>query len=168
MRGFDDLVRSLAPDHPDYAGRYGGGVRRRDGAYHQGTVWGWLHGPYMEAVLRFGGAEFQPADSTDPGVMLFTSGDEMVIAAVKALEATISSSKADLALAVASHEKAEQDLDRAEELSGTSPLGKPHWFAPASSSVEKIRFCTKPFGVSGLGFSASSAVQLTSAAGDLR
>jgi predicted glycogen debranching enzyme len=45
-------LRSLAPDHPDYAGRYGGGVRQRDGAYHQGTVWGWLIGPFVDAHLR--------------------------------------------------------------------------------------------------------------------
>jgi glycogen debranching enzyme len=45
-------LRSLAPDHPQYHGRYGGGVLERDGAYHQGTVWGWLLGPFALAHLR--------------------------------------------------------------------------------------------------------------------
>ncbi len=42
-------LRSLAPNHPDYAGRYTGDRYARDGAYHQGTVWGWLIGPFVEA-----------------------------------------------------------------------------------------------------------------------
>ncbi len=45
-------LRSLAPDHPDYLGRYGGDRRARDAAYHQGTVWGWLIGPFAGAHLR--------------------------------------------------------------------------------------------------------------------
>jgi predicted glycogen debranching enzyme len=45
-------LRSLAPDHPDYIGHYGGPVRQRDGAYHQGTVWAWLIGPFVDAHLR--------------------------------------------------------------------------------------------------------------------
>ncbi len=45
-------LRSLAPAHPDYKGRYGGGPWERDGAYHQGTVWGWLLGPFTLAHLR--------------------------------------------------------------------------------------------------------------------
>ena len=45
-------LRSLAPDDPRYIGRYEGGVRERDGAYHQGTVWPWLIGPFVEAWLR--------------------------------------------------------------------------------------------------------------------
>lgn len=50
-------LRSLSPDHPAYQGRYGGDQRRRDGAYHQGTVWAWLLGPYAEAYYRvFGDA----------------------------------------------------------------------------------------------------------------
>jgi glycogen debranching enzyme len=48
-------LRSLAPDHPDHRPTYGGDPRSRDGAYHQGTVWGWLLGPYLTALLRFGG-----------------------------------------------------------------------------------------------------------------
>jgi predicted glycogen debranching enzyme len=45
-------LRSLAPGHPQYKGRYGGGPWERDGAYHQGTVWGWLLGPFALAHLR--------------------------------------------------------------------------------------------------------------------
>lgn len=45
-------LRSLAPGQADYQGRYAGGPRERDGAYHQGTVWGWLLGPFVLAHLR--------------------------------------------------------------------------------------------------------------------
>jgi predicted glycogen debranching enzyme len=49
-------LRSLAPGEPGYAPRYAGGVRERDGAYHQGTVWPWLLGPFVEAWVRVRGA----------------------------------------------------------------------------------------------------------------
>jgi predicted glycogen debranching enzyme len=45
-------LRSLAPFEPGYEGHYGGGRRERDGSYHQGTVWGWLIGPFVLAHLR--------------------------------------------------------------------------------------------------------------------
>lgn len=45
-------LRSLSPEHPDYVGIYGGSRVARDGAYHQGTTWGWLMGPYVAAHLR--------------------------------------------------------------------------------------------------------------------
>ncbi|MGF1514237.1 MAG: amylo-alpha-1,6-glucosidase [Elainellaceae cyanobacterium] len=45
-------LRSLAPSHPDYVGTYGGDRHQRDGAYHQGTVWGWLMGPFVQAHLK--------------------------------------------------------------------------------------------------------------------
>ena len=45
-------LRSLAAAEPAYVGSYGGSIRRRDGAYHQGTVWSWLIGPYAAAHLR--------------------------------------------------------------------------------------------------------------------
>ncbi len=45
-------LRSLAPGHPPYRGGYGGGPWERDGAYHQGTVWGWLLGPFALAHFR--------------------------------------------------------------------------------------------------------------------
>ncbi|MBA3231522.1 MAG: glycogen debranching enzyme family protein [Acidobacteria bacterium] len=44
-------LRSLAPGHPDYKPRYYGDLRSRDAAYHQGTVWGWLIGPFVDAWL---------------------------------------------------------------------------------------------------------------------
>jgi predicted glycogen debranching enzyme len=48
-------LRSLAPGEAGYTGRYQGGVRERDGAYHQGTVWPWLLGPFVEAWVRVRG-----------------------------------------------------------------------------------------------------------------
>ena len=45
-------LRSLAPGHPDYKPRYDGDLRARDAAYHQGTVWGWLIGPFVDAWLQ--------------------------------------------------------------------------------------------------------------------
>ena len=50
-------LRTLAPDDPRYRGRYEGGPAERDGAYHQGTVWPWLLGPYLTAQIRFNGDE---------------------------------------------------------------------------------------------------------------
>ena len=51
--------RTLAPEHPDYAGRCTGGIRQRDGAYHRGTVWPWLHGAFVEAWLSVNGDDEQ-------------------------------------------------------------------------------------------------------------
>jgi 4-alpha-glucanotransferase len=48
-------LRSLAPDAAGYHGTYLGDVRSRDSAYHEGTVWGWLIGPYVEAYHRVTG-----------------------------------------------------------------------------------------------------------------
>jgi predicted glycogen debranching enzyme len=45
-------IRSLAPGHPAYQSRYFGDVRARDVAYHQGTVWPWLIGPFVDAWSR--------------------------------------------------------------------------------------------------------------------
>ena len=45
-------LRTLAPDHPDYKATYDGDLRSRDAAYHQGTVWPWLLGPFVDAWLR--------------------------------------------------------------------------------------------------------------------
>ena len=45
-------LRSLAPDHPDYHGTYHGDLRTRDAAYHQGTVWAWLIGPFIDAWYK--------------------------------------------------------------------------------------------------------------------
>jgi glycogen debranching enzyme len=48
-------LRSLAPDDPAYVPQYRGGIRERDAAYHQGTVWPWLIGPFVEAWVRVRG-----------------------------------------------------------------------------------------------------------------
>jgi glycogen debranching enzyme len=48
-------LRSLAPGDSAYMSRYHGGVRERDGAYHQGTVWPWLIGAFVEAWVRVHG-----------------------------------------------------------------------------------------------------------------
>ncbi len=45
-------LRSLAPGSPEYKPRYDGDLRARDAAYHQGTVWAWLIGPFVDAWLR--------------------------------------------------------------------------------------------------------------------
>jgi predicted glycogen debranching enzyme len=50
-------LRTLAPSDPAYRGHYAGSPLQRDGAYHQGTVWPWLLGPFVEAWLRVHGAE---------------------------------------------------------------------------------------------------------------
>lgn len=54
-------LRTLDPLHANYRGIYYGGVVERDGAYHQGTVWPWLMGPFVQAWLRvYGGrAEYR-------------------------------------------------------------------------------------------------------------
>ncbi len=49
-------LRSLSPQHSEYHAYYGGGVLERDGAYHQGTVWPWLLGPFVDAWLKVHGA----------------------------------------------------------------------------------------------------------------
>jgi predicted glycogen debranching enzyme len=48
-------LRSLAPSDPHYRGRYTGGPVERDGAYHQGTVWPWLFGPFITAYIKVNG-----------------------------------------------------------------------------------------------------------------
>jgi predicted glycogen debranching enzyme len=45
-------LRSLAPGHRDYKPQYYGDLRARDAAYHQGTVWAWLVGPFVDACLK--------------------------------------------------------------------------------------------------------------------
>jgi predicted glycogen debranching enzyme len=51
-------LRTLSPRDPNYRARFDGDMMARDAAYHNGTVWPWLIGPYCEAVLRAG--EFSP------------------------------------------------------------------------------------------------------------
>ena len=45
-------LRSLARSHGDYKKSYDGDLRTRDAAYHQGTVWSWLIGPFIDAYLK--------------------------------------------------------------------------------------------------------------------
>ncbi|MEQ8763109.1 MAG: amylo-alpha-1,6-glucosidase [Planctomycetota bacterium] len=54
-------LRSLSPKDPRYVGRYEGGPVERDAAYHQGTVWLWLIGPFVEAWLRVNGPSAESA-----------------------------------------------------------------------------------------------------------
>jgi predicted glycogen debranching enzyme len=58
-------LRSLAPGHPDYKPRYFGDLRARDAAYHQGTVWAWLIGPFVDAWVRA-----HPEDRTGSAALL--------------------------------------------------------------------------------------------------
>ncbi|MGA9312961.1 MAG: amylo-alpha-1,6-glucosidase, partial [Pseudonocardiaceae bacterium] len=57
-------LRSLAAGSPGYRGQHRGGARDRDSAYHQGTVWPWLIGPYVDACQRTG----VPADGVLAGL----------------------------------------------------------------------------------------------------
>jgi len=50
-------LRTLSPKDPNYIGRYEGDPRKRDGAYHQGTVWPWLMGAYLTAHARIFGQQ---------------------------------------------------------------------------------------------------------------
>ncbi|HEY2105190.1 MAG TPA: amylo-alpha-1,6-glucosidase [Candidatus Binataceae bacterium] len=68
-------LRTLDPDDPRYQPRYEGGPRERDGAYHQGTVWPWLMGPFVEAWIRVRGGTRSAKDEArqrflDPMVKL--------------------------------------------------------------------------------------------------
>ncbi len=48
-------LRTLGPEEPGYCGRFEGDMPRRDAAYHQGTVWPWLLGSYVTALVRYTG-----------------------------------------------------------------------------------------------------------------
>ena len=52
-------LRTLAPSDPKYIGRFEGSMPQRDAAYHQGTVWPWLLGPYLTALVRWTGDRAQ-------------------------------------------------------------------------------------------------------------
>ena len=54
-------LRSLAPGEKDYKPRYDGDLRSRDAAYHQGTVWGWLIGPFIDAWLKLYPHDYEAA-----------------------------------------------------------------------------------------------------------
>ncbi|NJN85929.1 MAG: glycogen debranching protein [Leptolyngbyaceae cyanobacterium SL_7_1] len=59
-------LRSLAPTDRCYQGHYGGNPYQRDGAYHQGTVWGWLLGAFVQAHLRVYGNPAQAYQLLEP------------------------------------------------------------------------------------------------------
>jgi len=50
-------LRTLSADHPDYRSKYYGDLKMRDAAYHQGTVWPWLIGPFIDAWMAVYPAE---------------------------------------------------------------------------------------------------------------
>ncbi len=54
-------LRSLAPGEKDYKPRYDGDLRARDAAYHQGTVWAWLIGPFIDAWLKVHPEDYRSA-----------------------------------------------------------------------------------------------------------
>ena len=56
-------LRTLAPGHPDYKATYDGDLRSRDAAYHQGTVWAWLIGPFVDAWLQTFPGEWERAEA---------------------------------------------------------------------------------------------------------
>jgi predicted glycogen debranching enzyme len=58
-------LRTLAPGQPDYKPKYFGDLRTRDAAYHQGTVWAWLIGPFVDAWLKC-----YPDDRTGAALLL--------------------------------------------------------------------------------------------------
>jgi predicted glycogen debranching enzyme len=55
-------LRTLSPRDPNYREHYGGDPRSRDSAYHQGTVWPWLLGPFLTAYVRVHGASAEARD----------------------------------------------------------------------------------------------------------
>jgi len=58
-------LRTLSPDDPDYQRTYGGNLRSRDGAYHQGTVWPWLLASFIEAWLKVHGDRLKARELLD-------------------------------------------------------------------------------------------------------
>jgi predicted glycogen debranching enzyme len=66
-------LRSLAPGSPDYKPTYYGDLRARDAAYHQGTVWAWLIGPFVDAWLKVHPGDFRQARQFLEGFVLHLS-----------------------------------------------------------------------------------------------
>ena len=68
-------LRSLGPSEPGYVGRYAGGPRERDAAYHQGTVWAWLLGPYALAHYKVYGDRAAAQSFLEPlGRSIYSAG----------------------------------------------------------------------------------------------
>jgi glycogen debranching enzyme len=62
-------LRTLAHGHPDYQPRYFGDLRARDMAYHQGTAWAWLAGPFIDAWLKVHPDDLAPARTLVDGLL---------------------------------------------------------------------------------------------------
>jgi len=58
-------LRTLSPKDPNYRGRYGGDPHSRDSAYHQGTVWPWLLGPFLTAYVKMHGSSIEARNRAD-------------------------------------------------------------------------------------------------------
>ena len=69
-------LRTLAPSDSRYRGSYGGSWESRDRAYHQGTVWAWLIGPFIEAFLKLHADEAKPKLKTAEQAKLYLAGLE--------------------------------------------------------------------------------------------
>jgi predicted glycogen debranching enzyme len=68
-------LRSLGPSEPGYVGRYAGGPRERDSAYHQGTVWAWLLGPFALAHYKVYGDRAAAQSFLEPlGRSIYSAG----------------------------------------------------------------------------------------------
>lgn len=70
-------LRSLARDEPGYHGNYSGDVAERDLAYHQGTIWSWLMGPFITAFIKVGGRKEEAL-----GFLTKLIGDHLVEAGI--------------------------------------------------------------------------------------
>ncbi len=69
-------LRTLARGDPSYKGTYGGGPDERDAAYHQGTAWPWLLGPYVDALFKVGPRDRARAEAGEILADLLDSMDE--------------------------------------------------------------------------------------------
>ena len=74
-------LRTLAPGHPDYKPTYDGDLRARDAAYHQGTVWAWLIGPFIDAWLKVHPDQTSEAHGI-PGRISTTHLDEACVGSI--------------------------------------------------------------------------------------
>ena len=64
-----------SPDDPDFKPRYFGDLRARDAAYHQGTVWAWLVGPYIDAWLKVHPDDLAQLDALARRVLINTESE---------------------------------------------------------------------------------------------
>jgi predicted glycogen debranching enzyme len=81
-------LRSLAPGDPDYKGYYDGDLRVRDAAYHQGTVWGWLIGPFIDAWLKLHPGENEGARHFLDGFPAHMAGEACIGSISEVFDAT--------------------------------------------------------------------------------